>query len=153
MHPGPGGRMRPPRGRRTCAPPFTYLARVSLIAEAWVFFNRLRRRVNKPSSEEWWRRRYGFVQEHAPGRSFADIGGLFQLHGEIAFRAEAAGASAVTLFDAGDEEYGAHARPHRRSGRTTFPGCWTLSRQERRLRGEPELPWLEPPEARGWWSY
>lgn len=79
---------------------------MSWIAEGWVFLNRLRRRLGKPSNEEWWARRHAFIEKHAPGRSFVDVGGLFQLHGDIAFRAEAAGASEVTLFDVGDESYG-----------------------------------------------
>ena len=79
---------------------------MSLASEAWVLVNRLRRRVGKPSAEEWLAQRHRFIEEHAPGRSFADVGGLFQLHGEIAFRAEAAGATEVTLFDSGDPSYG-----------------------------------------------
>jgi hypothetical protein len=47
-----------------------------------------------------WRRR--FIDDHAPGRSFADIGGMFGIDGEVALMAEAAGASSVTLFDAGE---------------------------------------------------
>lgn len=94
----------------------SYRGAVPWITEAWVLLNRLRRRINKPSAEEWWNRRYGFVEQHAPGRTFVDIGGLFQLHGEIAFRAESAGASEVTLFDAGDEDYGGFARRRRESG-------------------------------------
>jgi hypothetical protein len=79
---------------------------MSWIGESWVFLNRLRRRIGKSQPEEDWARRNDFIDTHAPDRSFVDVGGLFQLHGEVAFRAEAAGASQVTLFDAGDEEYG-----------------------------------------------
>lgn len=92
------------------------MSRVPWIAEAWTFCHRLRRWVNKPSWDEWFERRHGFIQEHAPGRSFVDVGGLYQLHGEVAFRAEAAGASEVTLFDSGDEEYGGFGRRCRESG-------------------------------------
>jgi hypothetical protein len=88
---------------------------LSWISESWVFLNRLRRRVGKPSAEEWWAKRHGFIETHAPGRSFADIGGLFHLHGDVAFRAEKAGASKVTLFDGGDEDYGGFAKRRRGS--------------------------------------
>jgi hypothetical protein len=61
-------------------------------------------------------RRDSFIRTHAPGRSFVDVGGLFQLHGDVAFRAEAAGATHVTLFDAGDEDYGGFGERRRSSG-------------------------------------
>jgi hypothetical protein len=89
---------------------------MSWIAEAWVVVNRLRRRINKPTRDNWFRQRHGFIEKHAPGRSFADIGGLYQLHGDIAFRAEAAGATEVTLFDSGDDEYGGFAQRCRETG-------------------------------------
>jgi hypothetical protein len=38
----------------------------------------------------------------APGRSFADVGGLFNIAGDVALAAERAGAAPVTLFDGGD---------------------------------------------------
>jgi hypothetical protein len=75
-----------------------------LLTEAWITAARLRRKVGKPSEEAWQDGRRRWVAEHAPGRSFADIGGLF-IDGRIAFDAEDAGAAAVTLFDAGDREY------------------------------------------------
>lgn len=43
-----------------------------------------------------------WVREHAPGRSFADVGGLFKLMGDMAFIAEEVGATEVTLLDVGD---------------------------------------------------
>jgi hypothetical protein len=61
---------------------------------------RVRRRADpEPPSPEVRRR---WIEQHAPGRSFADIGGLYNIHGEIAFLAESVGATPVTLFDAGD---------------------------------------------------
>jgi hypothetical protein len=59
---------------------------------------RLRRRAGTRESE----RRLRFIDTYAPRRSFADIGGMFGIDGEIALRAAAAGASRVTLFDAGE---------------------------------------------------
>jgi hypothetical protein len=44
------------------------------------------------------------VRDNAPGKSFVDVGGMFKLIGEIAFVAEEAGASSVTMFDAGDPD-------------------------------------------------
>ena len=52
-----------------------------------------------------------WIREHVPGRSFADIGGMYQLMGDVAFLAEAAGASAVTLFDVGDPDLIAAGHP------------------------------------------
>ena len=43
--------------------------------------------------------RLELVARHAAGRSFADIGAMWKVHGEVAFAAEAAGATAVTALD------------------------------------------------------
>lgn len=43
--------------------------------------------------------RFGLVARHAPGRTFADIGCLYEANGAIAFAAEAAGATAVCGVD------------------------------------------------------
>ena len=75
-----------------------------LLTEAWIAAARARRRVGKPSMDEWIESKRRWVAEHAPGRSFADIGGLLT-DGSTAFEAEEAGASAITLFDVGDQEY------------------------------------------------
>lgn len=95
---------------------------MTLLTELWIAANRLRRRVGKPSREEWHRRRLEFVDAHARGKSFADVGGLYSLHGEIAFRAEDAGATAVSLLDAGDPAYDPEytAEHERRSSRVRF---------------------------------
>ena len=52
-----------------------------------------------------------WIREHVPGRSFADVGGLFQLMGDMAFLAEEAGATDVTLFDVGDSDLIAAGHP------------------------------------------
>jgi hypothetical protein len=39
------------------------------------------------------------IREHAPGRSFADIGCMWGVNGEHAFLAEAAGATRVAAVD------------------------------------------------------
>lgn len=77
---------------------------------------RLRRRFGKPPLEEWHAMRRRWVAEHAPGRSFADIGGLF-IDGRVSFEAEEAGAARVTIFDVGDREYApAFLAEHERRG-------------------------------------
>jgi 2-polyprenyl-3-methyl-5-hydroxy-6-metoxy-1,4-benzoquinol methylase len=77
--------------------------------------NRIRRRLASatPPREE-------LVAEHAPGRSFADIGCMWKVNGAIAFAAEAAGAIEVAGMDvmAPTPEYEAeHAR---RASRVRF---------------------------------
>jgi 2-polyprenyl-3-methyl-5-hydroxy-6-metoxy-1,4-benzoquinol methylase len=78
------------------------IPRVALAARAWMTLGRLQRRIGKPAPETCERDRREWIASNAPGRSFADVGGLFHYHGEIALLAEQAGASPVTLFDAGD---------------------------------------------------
>ena len=73
----------------------------------------MRRRLTHPPREE-------LVARHVPGRSFADVGCMWSVHGAIAFAAEEAGAAAVTGMDvmAPTERYAAeHAR---RSSRVRF---------------------------------
>ena len=43
-----------------------------------------------------------FLRRYAAGSSFVDVGGMYGISGDIAFRAERAGATEVTLFDAGE---------------------------------------------------
>jgi hypothetical protein len=95
---------------------------MALLTELWIAANRARRRWRKPSREAWHRERLRFVDAHAPGRSFADVGGLFSAHGAIAFRAEEAGATGVTLLDAGDPGYDPEYRAEheRRGSRVRF---------------------------------
>lgn len=71
------------------------------------------RLLKQPRLNYWWRywrarrgARVGSydqlparIREHAPGRSFADIGCMWGVNGEYAFAAEAAGATAVTAVD------------------------------------------------------
>lgn len=75
---------------------------MSAIASAVVEFARVRRNLRRVLVGRLPDRGWRFIAEHAPGRSFADIGGMYGIDGEVAFRAEQAGASAVTLFDAGE---------------------------------------------------
>jgi hypothetical protein len=79
-------------------------ARRPTIGRVWSKATRLRWRVRRQADQagDWDEGRLAWVRAHAPGRSFADVGGLFKLVGEMAFLAEEVGATKVTLFDVGD---------------------------------------------------
>jgi hypothetical protein len=81
------------------------------ITRIWGEWWRNRQRLAKPhemATSDGHRR---WIAEHAPGRSFADIGGMYQLMGDMAFLAEEAGATEVTLFDVGDPDLIAAGHP------------------------------------------
>jgi SAM-dependent methyltransferase len=65
--------------------------------------------------DEVWDNRWRLVRELAPGKSFLDLGGMYGVAGEIAFRAEQSGATRVVLFDGMDasDEF---AEKHRANG-------------------------------------
>jgi hypothetical protein len=75
---------------------------VSVLGSAVAEWNLLRRRLQRRHLLGASTRGLRFIAENAAGRSFADIGGMYGIDGDMAFRAEAAGASQVTLFDAGE---------------------------------------------------
>jgi len=89
---------------------------MSLLTRAWIAAARARRRRGRPSPDDWERSRLDWVREHAPGRSFADVGGLFAHAGNVAFAAERAGATAVTEFDAGDAHLTGFTARHEAEG-------------------------------------
>jgi hypothetical protein len=70
------------------------------LAGAWLTGGRASAR-RRPSLERW-ENRYRLVERLAPGGSFLDLGGMWGVDGEIAFRAERAGANRVVLFDGMD---------------------------------------------------
>jgi hypothetical protein len=73
------------------------------IGRLWSKGARLRGRAQRRGlADDWEAGRLAWVREHAPGKSFADVGGLFKLVGDMAFLAEEVGATQVTLFDVGD---------------------------------------------------
>ncbi len=78
---------------------YALLAR-RLLAMAWLTAGRAAAR-GAPRPERW-EQRYRLVERLAPGRSFLDLGGMWGVDGEIAFRAERAGATRVVLFDGMD---------------------------------------------------
>jgi SAM-dependent methyltransferase len=67
-----------------------------LLARALVTAGRLRRRRLRRAGEA---QREGLVRRYAPGRSFLDVGCMWNVHGGSAFLAEEAGASGVTGID------------------------------------------------------
>jgi hypothetical protein len=73
-----------------------------LATEAWIAAWRARRKIGKPTQEQWEAQRVQWIRDHAPGRSFADVGGVLFRAGGRALTAAEAGATAVTLIDASD---------------------------------------------------
>src|SRR6478609_9259845 len=67
-----------------------------LLARALVTVGRLRRRRLRRGGE---RPREDLVRRYAPGRSFLDVGCMWNVHGGITFLAEEAGAKRVTGID------------------------------------------------------
>lgn len=70
---------------------------MSLAVRAWIAGHAVRARVarrRRPPTD-----RLDIVRAFAPGRSFLDVGCMWRVHGEVAFAAEAAGATAVTGVD------------------------------------------------------
>jgi SAM-dependent methyltransferase len=81
--------------------------------QPWLWWARARRKALLP-----WRRLgplEPLIDELAPGRSFIDVGALWNVHGKVAFRAEERGAADVTALDVSSptEEYRAE---HERRG-------------------------------------
>ncbi len=78
---------------------------MGIVTSAWSVSARARRKAARRAIEvPWQESQFRWVREHAPGKSFADIGGLFKLVGDMSFAAEEAGATSVTLFDVGDPD-------------------------------------------------
>jgi len=82
------------RGRRIAAKGSRWLA------DLWLGAARARSR--RQALAERWEQRHRLVDRLAPGNSFLDLGGLWNVHGEVAFRAERAGATRVVIFDGMD---------------------------------------------------
>jgi len=68
----------------------------------WIAWQRVRRKVGRQSDRDWSEVRARFIRDHAPGRTFADVGGLYGTDPPVAVEAVRAGATAVTLFDGGE---------------------------------------------------
>lgn len=70
---------------------------MSLALRTWLAAARTRARLTNRLSPA--RDRLELVRAHAPGRSFADVGCMWGVHGQIAFTAEEAQASSVSAVD------------------------------------------------------
>jgi Methyltransferase domain len=67
---------------------------MAILARTWILAARVRRRVDRrPAPRE------ELVRRFAPGRTFADVGCMWNVNGRIAFLAEQSGATAVTGLD------------------------------------------------------
>jgi hypothetical protein len=75
-----------------------------IVGRTWSRLSRMQSRVRSRQPHDHEAERLAWVRQHAPGHSFADIGGLFNYMGDVAFLAEDAGATKVTLFDVGDPD-------------------------------------------------
>jgi hypothetical protein len=89
---------------------------VPLLARAWTLGALLRRRLGRTGLPPYRE----LFAPHVRGRSFADVGAMWSVHGRYAFEAEEAGAEPVTAFDgmAPTAEY--EAERARRSSRIRF---------------------------------
>jgi hypothetical protein len=67
---------------------------VPLLARTWILAGRARRRLARRTTP-----REELIRRYAPGRTFADIGCMWRVNGEISFLAEESGATAVTGLD------------------------------------------------------
>ena len=85
---------------------------------AWLTAGRLRAR--RGLQLDFPERRREIVRRLAPGRSFIDVGGMWNAHGEVAFAAEEAGAASVTLFDAMEPTPEFEAERERRGSSVQF---------------------------------
>ena len=83
------------------------------LTTAWLTAGRAR--ATREPKIDRWQNRHRLVDDLAPGSSFLDLGGMWGVDGEIAFRAEQAGATRVVLFD-GMDPTPEFEEKHRRSG-------------------------------------
>lgn len=88
---------------------------MALLARTWLLAARARHRISgrPPVREE-------LVRRHAPGRSFADIGCMWNVDGAIAFLAEQSGATSITGLDLMPASAAFTAEHQRRSSKVSF---------------------------------
>ena len=70
-----------------------------MTARAWMALGRLQRRRRQRSNPNFTDVRTKWVAEQSAGRSFADVGCMWNIHGGMCFLAEESGATKVTGFD------------------------------------------------------
>jgi hypothetical protein len=90
----------------------------SILTNLWLGAARGRRKLRGDPDHR--AAREATVRELAPGKSFADVGGMWSIHGRIAFLAEEAGASRTILFDGMDPSPEFEAERERRSSSVSF---------------------------------
>jgi hypothetical protein len=90
--------------------------RVNVVGELWTAWAKAQRKRQRelPDAVGSAERKEAWVLRNAPGKSFAEFGGLLGHAGAIAFAAEEAGATSVTEFDGGDPDLCGFADEHRR---------------------------------------
>jgi hypothetical protein len=91
---------------------------VHLVQRAWLWAGLQRWRLRREPALAERRRR--LVRELAPGRSFIDVGGMWNMHGAMAFLAEEAGATRVVLMDGMDPTEQFEAERRRRDSEVRY---------------------------------
>jgi hypothetical protein len=88
------------------------LRTIALTARTWSAVGRWQRRRSRRGNPILADVRAKWVAEQTPGRSFVDVGCMWNIHGELCFLAEESGATQVTGFDgmAPTEEFAARHR-------------------------------------------
>jgi hypothetical protein len=77
---------------------------MTLAGRAWSKIARSREKRSLAVADDWEKAKVAWIKDHVPGKSFADIGGMFRYVGEMSFLAEEVGATQVTMFDVGDPD-------------------------------------------------
>jgi hypothetical protein len=108
--------------------------------EAWLRAGA--RRAGRDSPETTlWDNRYRLIERLAPGKSFLDLGGMFDVAGEVAFRAEEAGATRVVVFDGMDPSQEFEAKHDERDSQVEYVQGDLHDPEDMRLVGEFDVVW------------
>ena len=112
---------------------------MSLAGRLWLAPALARRQLIRLSRRRPVRDR--LIDRYAPGRTFADVGCMWGIHGEVAFLAEAVGASAVTAVDTMGETPEFKAEHERRRSRVRFVNADLHSPETVERVGQHEVVW------------
>ena len=88
-----------------------------------------------------WDNRYQLIERLAPGRTFLDLGGMFDVAGEVAFRAEEAGATRVVVFDGMDPSREFEEKHEKRDSAVEYVQGDLHDPEDMRLVGEFDVVW------------
>src|ERR1051326_2365753 len=88
----------------------------------WVRVARMRG-ARAPTVDDVQRERARLVERLAPGKTFADIGGMWGIDGDVAFAAERAGATDVLLCDGMDPSPEFQRKHRERESRVCYAQC------------------------------